>query len=59
MREGAALAAIHDSARPLVALEDAARCFADAQEHGAAVLAVPCKATVKEASADLSIAKAA
>jgi 2-C-methyl-D-erythritol 4-phosphate cytidylyltransferase len=57
VREGAALAAIHDSARPLVALEDAARCFADAQEHGAAVLAVPCKATVKEANADLSIAK--
>ena len=53
----AALAAIHDSARPLVDLKDAARCFADAMEHGAAVLAVPCKATVKEANPDLSIAK--
>ena len=57
VREGAALAAIHDSARPLVDLKDAARCFADAMEHGAAVLAVPCKATVKEANPDLSIAK--
>jgi 2-C-methyl-D-erythritol 4-phosphate cytidylyltransferase len=57
VREGAALAAIHDSARPLVSLGDASRCFVDALEHGAAVLAVQCKATVKEANDDLSIAR--
>jgi len=57
VRDGAALAAIHDSARPLVSLGDSRRCFADAMEHGAAVLAVKCKATVKEANADLSIAR--
>ena len=57
VRDGAALAAIHDSARPLVSLDDARRCFQDAMEHGAAVLAVKCKATVKEANDDLSIAK--
>ena len=57
VREGAALAAIHDSARPLVDLADVRRCCADAMEHGAAVLAVRCKATVKEANDDLSIAK--
>ena len=57
VREGAALAAIHDSARPLVDLADVSRCCADAMEHGAAVLAVRCKATVKEANDDLSIAK--
>ena len=33
VREGAALAAIHDSARPLVDLKDAARCFRG--RHGA------------------------
>ena len=54
VREGAALAAIHDSARPLVDLADVSRCCADAMEHGAAVLAVRCKATVKEANDDLS-----
>ena len=57
MRPGAALAAIHDSARPLVSLGDTRRCFADAMEHGAAVLAVQCKATIKEANADLSVAR--
>lgn len=57
VREGAALAAIHDSARPLVSCDDARRCFVDATEHGAAVLAVPCKATIKEANDDLSIAR--
>jgi len=57
VRDGAALAAIHDSARPLTDVKDAARCFVDAMTHGAAVLAVPCKATVKEVNDDLSIAK--
>ncbi|XP_022839481.1 2-C-methyl-D-erythritol 4-phosphate cytidylyltransferase, partial [Ostreococcus tauri] len=56
-REGAELLAIHDSARPLCALADARRCFNDAKTHGAAVLAVQSKATIKEVNADLSIDK--
>ena len=51
------LVAVHDAARPLVTPEVITNCLCDAAEHGAAVLAVPCKATVKEANADLSIAK--
>lgn len=42
------LVAIHDSARPLVQLDDVHQCLADGAAHGAAVLAVPMKATVKE-----------
>lgn len=42
------LVAVHDAARPLVTLDAVHRCLADAAEHGAAVLAVPMKATVKE-----------
>ena len=45
--EGCTLVAIHDSARPLVTLDDVHQCLADGAEHGAAVLAVPMKATVK------------
>lgn len=41
-------AAIHDSARPLVTVEEVCNVVNDAQEHGAAVLGVPCKATIKE-----------
>ena len=41
-------AAIHDSARPLVTIEEVCNVVGDAQEHGAAVLGVPCKATIKE-----------
>lgn len=40
--------AIHDSARPLVTLEEVCNVVSDAKEHGAAVLGVPCKATIKE-----------
>lgn len=42
------LVAIHDAARPLVTLDAIERCFADAAQHDAAVLAVPCKPTIKE-----------
>ena len=42
------LVAIHDAARPLVTIDAIERCFADAAQHGAAVLAVPCKPTIKE-----------
>ena len=41
-------AAIHDSARPLVTVEEICNVIRDAKEHGAAVLGVPCKATIKE-----------
>ena len=41
--------AIHDSARPLVTLQELHNVVRDAQETGtAAVLAVPCKATIKQ-----------
>lgn len=43
------LVAIHDSARPLVTVEDTIACIIDAQEVGAAVLGVPVKPTIKEA----------
>ena len=41
-------AAIHDSARPLVTVEEICNVVRDGKEHGAAVLGVPCKATIKE-----------
>lgn len=40
--------AIHDSARPLVTIDEVCNVVGDAKEHGAAVLGVPCKATIKE-----------
>ena len=40
--------AIHDSARPLVTVEEISNVVRDAKETGAAVLGVPCKATIKE-----------
>ena len=45
--DDAALVAIHDAARPLVTPDEIYSVFGDA-EHGAAVLGVPVKATVKE-----------
>ena len=56
-REGCDLLAIHDSARPLVDVEDARKCFEDGKKYGAAVLAVKCKATIKQARDDGSIEK--
>jgi 2-C-methyl-D-erythritol 4-phosphate cytidylyltransferase len=44
------LVAIHDAARPLVTIDAIDRCFADAAVHDAAVLAVPCKPTIKESN---------
>jgi 2-C-methyl-D-erythritol 4-phosphate cytidylyltransferase len=41
-------AAIHDSARPLVTIQEVCNVVNDAKEVGAAVLGVPCKATIKE-----------
>jgi len=40
--------AVHDSARPLVTIEEICNVVNDAKEYGAAVLGVPCKATIKE-----------
>lgn len=40
--------AVHDSARPLVTIPEIMDVCADAQAVGAAVLGVPCKATIKE-----------
>uniref|UniRef100_A0A0G4G981 2-C-methyl-D-erythritol 4-phosphate cytidylyltransferase, chloroplastic n=1 Tax=Chromera velia CCMP2878 TaxID=1169474 RepID=A0A0G4G981_9ALVE len=42
------LLAVHDSARPLVTPEEVEAVVRDAFQHGAAVLGVPMKATVKE-----------
>jgi 2-C-methyl-D-erythritol 4-phosphate cytidylyltransferase len=44
------LVAVHDAARPLVTLDAIDACLCDAATHGAAVLAVPMKATVKEST---------
>lgn len=40
--------AVHDSARPLVTIKEVCDVVKDAKEYGAAVLGVPCKATIKE-----------
>mmetsp|Transcript_5153 Transcript_5153/g.7614 ORF Transcript_5153/g.7614 Transcript_5153/m.7614 type:complete len:304 (-) Transcript_5153:280-1191(-) len=40
--------AIHDSARPLVTMTEISNVVSDAKVCGAAVLGVPCKATIKE-----------
>jgi 2-C-methyl-D-erythritol 4-phosphate cytidylyltransferase len=40
--------AVHDSARPLVSIQEILDVVSDAKETGAAVLGVPCKATIKE-----------
>ena len=47
--ESKTLVCIHDSARPLVRPDDVRKCMQDAKTHGAAVLGVKCKATVKQA----------
>ncbi|KAG5181396.1 2-C-methyl-D-erythritol 4-phosphate cytidylyltransferase-domain-containing protein [Tribonema minus] len=48
VHEGASVVCIHDAARPLVTKECIYQVLRDAEEHGAAVLGVPMKATVKE-----------
>ncbi|KAL7426360.1 hypothetical protein ACHAXH_001992 [Discostella pseudostelligera] len=42
--------AVHDSARPLVTIPEILAVVSDAQTSGAAVLGVPCKATIKESA---------
>lgn len=48
--DNASLVCVHDAARPLVSHEEIYNVIRDADEHGAAVLAVPMKATVKESA---------
>ena len=48
MSSDAELVAVHDSARPLVTAEEVDRVVGDALRHGAAVLGVRTKATIKE-----------
>jgi len=51
------LVCVHDSARPLVSSEDLKKVLEDAAVHGAAVLGVPVKATIKEANSDSFVVK--
>lgn len=53
----AKLVCVHDSARPLVLAEDIRKVLKDAAIHGAAVLGVPVKATIKEAALDGFVTK--
>ena len=55
IRPDAALVAVHDSARPMMRAEDVRACIQDAEKHGAAVLGVPVKPTIKEVSVDLGV----
>jgi len=55
--EDSSLVCIHDSARPLVTVEEVLQVLGDAMEVGAAVLGVQCKATVKEATDDGMVVK--
>eukprot|EP00892_Ulva_mutabilis_P010955 jgi/Ulvmu1/8231/UM041_0040.1 len=50
-----ALVAVHDSARPLVTLNDFRQCLHDADKHGAAVLGVPVKPTIKQVGPDMMV----
>jgi 2-C-methyl-D-erythritol 4-phosphate cytidylyltransferase len=47
--------AVHDSARPLVTVQEIQDVIRDAKEMGAAVLGVPCKATIKESADGITV----
>ena len=47
--------AVHDSARPLVTIPEILNVVQDAQSVGAAVLGVPCKATIKESDDGITV----
>ena len=53
--EDSPLVAVHDGARPLIAPEDIQRCLEAAATHGAAILGVPVKDTLKAVATDTSI----
>lgn len=48
MPDACSIVAIHDAARPLVTVQEVMNVLQDGMTHGAAVLGVPMKATVKE-----------
>lgn len=48
--DGCSIVAVHDSARPLVTVEEVKNVLNDGIKYGAAVLGVPMKATVKESA---------
>ncbi|CAN8069826.1 unnamed protein product [Agarophyton chilense] len=48
--KSASLVCVHDSARPLVTVENVREVLRDGATHGAAVLGVPSKATIKESA---------
>lgn len=52
---GCGLVLVHDAVRPLVPRSCIAACIAALAEHVAAVVAVPCAATVKRARADQTV----
>jgi 2-C-methyl-D-erythritol 2,4-cyclodiphosphate synthase len=49
------LVAVHDGARPLIAPKDIRRCLETAERHGAAIMGVPVKDTLKAVRPDTSI----
>ncbi|KAL7002104.1 2-C-methyl-D-erythritol 4-phosphate cytidylyltransferase [Sarracenia purpurea var. burkii] len=51
------LVCIHDSARPLLSIEDIKKVLKDGWLNGAAVLGVPVKATIKEANGESYVVK--
>lgn len=46
------LVAVHDGVRPLLSADLIARCFAAAEEHGAAIPVVPISSSVRELNAE-------
>lgn len=52
-----AYVAIHDSARPLVTIKEVCDVVRDAHVVGAAVLGVPCKATIKESDDGIMVTR--
>jgi 2-C-methyl-D-erythritol 4-phosphate cytidylyltransferase len=48
LNETHSIVCVHDAARPLVTTDEALRCIHEGITHGAATLAVPVKATIKE-----------
>ena len=51
---GDGVVAVHDGVRPLVSKELIARCFAAAEEHGAAIPVVPITSSVRQVEGDSS-----
>ncbi|MFH1019831.1 MAG: 2-C-methyl-D-erythritol 4-phosphate cytidylyltransferase [Pseudomonadota bacterium] len=53
--EDSPLVAVHDGARPLITPQDIQRCLAAAAAHGAAIMGVPVKDTLKAVAPDTTI----